>query len=122
MDMCKLGSLAQFGIAAAAMTHMPVLTAYFGSTLTSLGIAGLAIKGMVGLQEKNVVNSIEFCKEEGDHLGKLKINVSTGPLGTSRTLYAEVKDCQAVFSHGEDNLETEANLVEIKSYIDSSNG
>ena len=92
----QLLSLSQLGLAAAALSHYSVLNAHFGTTLTSLGVVFFAMRGMVGLQERNIVNSIEFV-QEGDHQGKLKINVSTGPF-TSNNLFAEVKDCQALFS------------------------
>lgn len=106
-DKVKLTGLAYFGAATVAYMQYPVLAAHFGSTLTTAGVFGSLFTGMTKLQEKNVVNSIEFEKDSG----KLKFNVSTGPLMTSKDIYAEPHECQAVFSLGEDNLETEANLV-----------
>lgn len=119
-SMCGLTGMGYFGLAAMSYMHFPMIAAHLGSSLTSVGVAGALVAGMSKMQESNVVNSISFVNDDSEHQGKLKFNISTGPLGTSKDIYADVKDCSATFSIGEDNLETEANLVQLKSYIDSN--
>lgn len=80
---------------------------------------------MVHLQEKDVVNSISFVRDEASpHVGKLQFNVSTGPLGTSREFFADVNDCQSVLSLGNDDMgeaDIESNVVTVTKSWDSSN-
>ena len=69
---------------------------------------------MYKLNESNVVNSIEFVKE-GEHIGQLKINVSTSIL-TSRNIIADISSVQAVFSLKNDDLgedDVENNMVSV---------
>ena len=78
---------------------------------------------MYKLNESNIVNSIEFVKE-GEHAGKLKINVSTSFL-VSKNIIADLSNVQSVFSLrnddlGEDDLEN--NLINVENFLDLSSG
>jgi hypothetical protein len=125
MDPSKLYGLTYFGVAGAAYSMFPQFALYLGNPLTTAGITASVLAGMVHLQEKDVVNSIEFVRDEASpHNGKLKFNVSTGPLGTSRDIFAEVNECMSVLSVGNDDLgeaDIESNVVTIGKSWDSSN-
>ena len=123
MDPYKLKGLGYFGVAGLTYSKFSVLALHFGQTLPFLGMVGTALAGMSNLTEKNKINSIEWVKE-GEHKGKLKFNVSTGPF-TSRDLLVDTNHTQGVLSlnnddAGEEDLET--NLVELKNFIDCSSG
>ena len=124
MDPSKLYGLTYFGVAGAAYSMFPQFALYLGNTLTTAGITASVLAGMVHLQEKDVVNSIEFVRDESSpHNGKLKFNVSTGPLGTSRDVFADVNDCQSVLSLGNDDLgeaDIESNIVTISKSWDGA--
>jgi len=59
-----------------------------GSSLTTLTLVGSYLGAMYKLNERNVINSIEFVKS-GEHQGKFKINVSTSIL-QSKDLIADI--------------------------------
>lgn len=124
MDPSKLYGLTYFGLAGAAYSMFPQFAVHLGNSLTTAGITASVLAGMIQLQEKDVVNSIEFVRDEASpHNGKLKFNVSTGPLFTSRDIYANVNDCQSVFSTGNDDLgeaDIESNIVNISKSWDSA--
>merc|ERR1712072_812720 len=82
--------------------------------------------GMYNLQEKDYVNAIEFVRDQGSpHNGKLKINVSTGPLMTSRDMFVDVNQCQGLLSLGNDDLgeaDIDNNVILVQSYTDATTG
>ena len=120
MSPSKLYGLTYFGIAATSYQLFPYMALHFGATLTTTGIAASLLAGMYNLNERNVVNSIEFVKDESSpYNGKLKFNVSTGPLYTSKDIYADVKECQAMLSLGNDDLgekDVDGNVVSLRSH------
>ena len=78
---------------------------------------------MYKLNESNIVNSIEFVKD-GEHAGKLKINVSTSVL-TSKNIIADISNVQSVFSLKNDDLgedDIENNLVSVQNFLDLNSG
>ena len=125
MDPSKLYGLTYFGVAGAAYSMFPQFAMYLGSSLTTAGITASVLAGMVHLQEKDVVNTIEFVRDEASpHNGKLKFNVSTGPLFTSREIFADVNDCQSVLSLGNDDLgeaDIESNVVTVAKSWNNEN-
>lgn len=123
MDPYKLKGLGYFGVSALAYQKFTFLAMHFGSTIPFLGIVGTALAGMTNLSEKDKVNSIEWIKD-GEHKGKLKFNVSTGPF-TSKDLIVGGNDTQGVLSlnnddAGEEDLEN--NLISLSNFIDCSTG
>lgn len=123
LDPYKLKGLGYLGISALSYSKFSVLALHFGHTLPFLGIVGTALAGMTNLTEGNKINSIEWVKD-GEHKGKLKFNVSTGPF-TSKDLLVATNDAQGVLSlnnddAGEEDLET--NLVQLTNFIDCSSG
>lgn len=91
--------------------------------MTTLSITAASLAGMYKFNESNIVNSIEFVKE-GEHAGKLKINVSTSIL-TSKNIIADVSSVQAVFSLKNDDLgeeDIENNLVNVENFLDLTSG
>ena len=84
MDPYKLKGLGYFGVSALAYSKYSILALHFGQTLPMLGVIGTALAGMTNFNESSKINSIEWIKE-GEHQGKLKFNVSTGPF-TSKDL------------------------------------
>ena len=75
LDPSKVYGLGYFGIAGMTYLYFPYVANVFGYALTTLGICSTSIAGMFSFQEKDVINSIEYIKE-GEHQGKLKINIS----------------------------------------------
>lgn len=69
-------------------SYFPYIALQLGGSLTTFSITAASLAGMYKLNESNVVNSIEFVKE-GEHAGKLKINVSTSFL-LSKNIIADV--------------------------------
>ena len=124
MDPKRLYGLAYFGLAGTGYFMFPAFALHLGSTLTTAGITASALAGMVKFQEKDIVNSIEVVRDENSpNNGALKFSVSTGPLFTSRTIYANVQDCQSVFTVGNDDVgedDLETNVVQIKSSWDEA--
>lgn len=91
--------------------------------MTTLSITAATLAGMYKLNESSIVNSIEIVKE-GEHAGKLKINVSTSIL-TSRNIIADISSVQAVFSLKNDDLgedDIENNLVNVSNFLDLNSG
>jgi hypothetical protein len=123
MDPYKMKGLGYFGVSAFAYSKFSILALHFGQTLPFLGMVGSAIAGMINLSERDKINSIEWVKD-GEHKGKLKFNVSTGPF-TSKDLLVDTNNTQGVLSlnnddAGEEDLET--NLVSLTNFIDCSTG
>jgi len=78
---------------------------------------------MYKINESNIVNSIEYVKE-GEHAGKLKINVSTSFIA-SRNIIADISNVQSVFSLRNDDLgeeDLENNVLNVESFLDLSTG
>lgn len=122
----KLYGVAYFGIAASVYSMFPTFAMTFGHTLTTAGITASVLGGMYNLQEKDYVNSIEFVKDEGSpYNGKLKMNVSTGPLMTSRDIFVDANKCQGLFSLDNDDLgeaDVDNNVLLVQSYFDGNTG
>ena len=82
--------------------------------------------GMYNMQEKDMINAIEFVKDESSkYAGKLKINVSTGPLMTSKDIYVDVNECKGLLSLGNDDLgeeDVDSNVLLVSSYYEGSSG
>lgn len=74
-----------FAGAGLTYAYFPVVAAYLGSNLTIFGITAAALMGMHTAKESSMVNSISYVND-GEHAGKLKFNVSTGPF-TSKDVY-----------------------------------
>jgi hypothetical protein len=78
---------------------------------------------MVRFQESNVVNSIHQVTE-GEHQGKLRINVATSLVG-SRDIIASQGNLRAKFAGaaaGSEETDLDANVVAATDYLDLSNG
>jgi hypothetical protein len=76
---------------------------------------------MRNFQEKDFVNAIEYVKD-GEHAGKLKLNVSTGPLFTSRDIYANVHDCKGLMALDNDGVgeeDIDSNVLMVESYTEN---
>ena len=82
--------------------------------------------GMYHLQEKDYVNCIEFVRDESSpYNGKLKMNISTGPLFTSKDIYVDVNECKGLLSLGNDDMgqeDIDDNVILIDSYYEGSTG
>ena len=125
MSPSKLYGLTYFGAAGFCYSSFTTLALHFGSTATTTGITAAVLAGMWSFNEKDIINTIEMVKDEGPHHGKLKFNISTGPLFTSRDVYAEVNDVQSLMSLGNDDQgeeDIDANVVQIdKHWVSTGN-
>lgn len=126
MSPTKLYGAVFFGVAGSMFSMMPTLTMHIGQTLTYAGITASLMGGMYTMQEKDFVNSINFVKDESSpYNGKLKINVSTGPLMTSKDIFVDVHECRGLLSLGNDDLgeeDVDTNVLHINSYYEGSTG
>jgi hypothetical protein len=112
--------LGYFGAAGLTYAYFPLVAGFLGSNLTMIGMTGATLYGMATFTETNVVNSISLIRD-GEHQGKLKINVSNS-LISSRNIIADANDVQAVFSHSTSDYEQndiENNVIFISSFLDN---
>jgi len=58
----KLKGLGYFGLAAATWVNFPMIALQLGSTVTTLGMTGAAVAGMLKFQDRDYVNSIEMIR------------------------------------------------------------
>lgn len=101
MDPYRMKSLGYFALTGALWSYSPFLVAHFGSTFSTLAIASAAMTGMMNFQERNVINNVRVSTNESTN-GMLEINVSTSPI-SSRTIYAHMQNCHAVFALSNDD-------------------
>ena len=77
------------------------------------------------MQEKDMINAIEFVKDEGNkYAGKLKINFQETLL-SSKTVIASVNNVMGMVSLSNDDIGedgVENNVVSIRNYIDTATG
>lgn len=109
-----------FGVAGLTYAYFPLVSSFLGSNLTMLGVTGTSLYGMMTFVENNVINSISLVKE-GEHQGKIKINVSNS-LISSRDIFADAKDTKALFSHSTDDYADNAvenNVVYCSTYLEN---
>lgn len=113
----KLQSVAAFGAAIAAYTHLIPLTLMLGSTLPYVGIAGAIAHAARGLSESNYISRMDWVRE-GDHRNCLRIKVQTTPF-VSHTIVASPSKMRSVMSLGNDDMgadDTEANIVQVSEF------
>lgn len=99
MDPGRLHGLGLFGLAGATYSFFPHVALLLGPTLTTSLITVSSLGGMLKFNERGLVNQIRL----GENSGEIVLSVSTSPF-TSRTLVANIKDVQGVFSVGNDDL------------------
>ena len=120
MDPNRLYGIGYFGLAGVTYSMFPHVALLLGPTLTTSLITLASLGGMHKLNERNYVNSIRL----GENSGEVEFNVSTSPF-TSRSLVANIKNVQGVFSLGNDDLgedDLECNVVQLKNVLDKSSG
>lgn len=123
LDSQRVHGLGLFGLAAVVWGYYPHMVMHFGQTLTLLGLTAATVSGMLKFGQRDKVNSIEIVRE-GDHKGKLKVTVSTGPL-TSKDLIVALQDCRGVVGLGNiDPLEgdLDPNVLAVVNSLDCSSG
>ena len=120
LDPNRLTGLGYFGLAGATYAMFPHAALLLGPTLTTSLITAASLGGMFKLSDRNQVNSIRLGESSGD----IEFNVSTSPF-TSRSLVANIRDVQGVFSVGNDDLgedDLECNVIQLSNCLDKSTG
>ena len=113
----RLTGLTSFGLVGLTYAYFPLVAGMIGKTSTMLGMSAFSLYGMQNFHETDIVNSITLVKE-GEHQGKLKINVSSS-LITSRDIIADVNNTQAIFSlSNEDDNDLDNNVIGVSDYHD----
>lgn len=117
----RFTGLASFGLAGIAYAYFPLLASTVGYSTTLFGISAASFYGMLRFREQSIVNSITLIRE-GEHQGKVKINVSSSLL-TSRDIIADVQNTQSLYSLSTpdyDDNEVDSNVIAITNYLDCS--
>lgn len=119
----RVKGLGAFATTWGIYSYLPYLSVYFGSTFPILAACTAGLYGMFAFSESQIVNTIKVI-EEGDHKGKLLINIGLSPFA-SKNIIADIKDIQSVVSLGNDDIgedDRENNVISIQSYIDETSG
>ena len=118
----KLKGFGALGASLYVYNYLPYIAAYFGPTLPLLALSAGTIYGLMAFAETQIINSIKVISE-GEHKGKLEINVGTSVVG-SHNIIVDVKDIQSVISLNNDDLgeSGDGNVVTVAKYINPTTG
>jgi hypothetical protein len=113
----SLGFFAAFGF---SFLNMPLLTTYFGSTISYAALTTTFLGGIFSLAEKNVLNSVELIKN-GPHEGKFRIVVSEGLL-SSRNLIATSDSMTGFFPNKAEDSRSSFSSLYLTEAVDEHSG
>jgi hypothetical protein len=109
----RLKGLGAFASAATIYSYLPYIAVYFGSTMPIMTACVAGLYGMLAFSESYIVNSIQI-EEQGEHAGKLRINVGTSAFSSS-DIIVEARDVKSILSLGEDEVD-EGNVIVVQKY------
>lgn len=124
MDQTKLKGVGWFGVAGFTYAYYPQMVMHFGSTLTTMTMGLACLAGMNLLaQREPIINSIGIINE-GEHAGKLEINIQENLLG-SKTIIVHSANVMALGSLGNDDIgedDFESNIIWAQNFLDVGSG
>jgi hypothetical protein len=119
----KVRGLGAFASMVGIYSYMPYMAVYLGSTVPVVAMCASALYGMLSFSESRIINSISVI-EEGDHKGKLQLNIGSSPF-SSYNIIADIRDIQSAVSLHNDDIgedDVESNIVLVHKHICGQTG